>query len=243
MDSENQELPAHPDLSHIEGIGPSLLDKAIEALVFAADEPITRAVIASIYTEVCGHELPSPDDIDESVERINDYYEAADRAFRIREWAGGLRMASVPEMAPYIQILKSQDQRKRITRSLMETVAILAYRQPVAKSEIESVRGVNCDYAIRRLMEHGLIDVVGRAESIGRALLYGTTDRFLELFGLNAVSDLPNLREIEEILADPAFQKERAKLLMTSGLDSLSSEESLDPLDEDSIEIKDDAEI
>lgn len=242
MDSENQASPAHPDLSHVEGIGPSLLDKVIEALVFAADEPTTRAVIASIYSEVCGHELPSPADIDESVERINDYYEAADRAFRIREWAGGLRMASVAEMAPYIQILKSQDQRKRITRSLMETVAILAYRQPVTKSEIESVRGVNCDYAIRRLLEHGLIDVIGRSEGIGRALLYGTTDRFLELFGLNAVSDLPNLREIEEILADPAFQKERAKLLMTSGLDSLSSEESLDTIEESSIELNDDAE-
>ncbi|GMQ81527.1 MAG: SMC-Scp complex subunit ScpB [Rhodothermia bacterium] len=243
MDSENQATPAHPDLSHVEGIGPSLLDKVIEALVFAADEPTTRAVIASIYSEVSGHELPSPSDIDESVERINDYYEAADRAFRIREWAGGLRMASVPEMAPYIQTLKSQDQRKRITRSLMETVAILAYRQPVAKSEIESVRGVNCDYAIRRLLEHGLIDVIGRSEGIGRALLYGTTDRFLELFGLNAVSDLPNLREIEEILADPAFQNERAKLLMTSGLDSLSSEESLDAIEETSTEVKDDAEI
>lgn len=242
MESDKQTSPAHPDLSHVHGIGPSLLDKVIEALVFAADRPTTRAVIAGIYSEVCGDELPSAADIDESVERINDYYEAADRAFRVREWAGGFRMATVPEMAPYIQTLKSQDQKKRITRSLMETVAILAYRQPVAKSEIESVRGVNCDYAIRRLLEHGLIDVVGRSEGIGRPLLYGTTDRFLELFGLNSVSDLPNLREIEEILADPAFQKERATLLMTSGLDRLSSEESEDTMQEASMEVGNDAE-
>jgi len=129
-------------------------------------------------------------------------------------------------MAHYVQALQSQTHTKRITRSLMETIAILAYRQPVTKSEIEIVRGVSCDYALRRLLEYRLIDVVGRAESIGRPLLYSTTDRFLDLFGLNAVSDLPNLREIEDILDDPAFQKDRAKLMMTSGLGHISNDGS-----------------
>jgi segregation and condensation protein B len=83
---------------------------------------------------------------------------------------------------------------------------------------LEFVRGVDCDYAIRKLIEYGLINVVGRSETIGRPLLYGTTDRFLELFGLGSLTDLPNLRELESILDDPAFQKEKARLLMTTAV-------------------------
>ena len=100
----------------------------------------------------------------------------------------------------------------------MESLAILAYRQPVSRSELEFVRGVDCDYAIRKLLEFGLIDVVGRSERVGRPLLYGTTERFLELFGLHTLDELPNLRELESILDDPAFQKEKAKLLMTTAV-------------------------
>jgi len=100
----------------------------------------------------------------------------------------------------------------------MESLAILAYRQPVSRSELEFVRGVDCDYAIRKLLEFGLIDVVGRSEKVGRPLLYGTTERFLELFGLHSLDQLPNLRELESILDDPAFQKEKAKLLMTTAV-------------------------
>jgi segregation and condensation protein B len=99
----------------------------------------------------------------------------------------------------------------------METLAILAYRQPVTKPEVDFVRGVDSDYAVRRLLDLGLVDVRGRADSVGRPLLYGTTDRFLELFGLNALGDLPNLREIESILDDPSFHRERARLLMKAG--------------------------
>jgi segregation and condensation protein B len=101
----------------------------------------------------------------------------------------------------------------------METLAILTYKQPASKPEIDYVRGVDSDYALRRLLDVGLVDVVGRSDSVGRPLLYGTTARFLEEFGLSALDDLPNLREIEELLDDPAFNKERARLLMLSGLD------------------------
>lgn len=118
----------------------------------------------------------------------------------------------------------------------MESLAILAYRQPVSRSELEFVRGVDCDYAIRKLLEFGLIDVVGRSERVGRPLLYGTTDRFLELFGLHTLDELPNLRELESILDDPAFQKEKAKLLMTTAvqlpLASMESEGANDGEDE-----------
>ena len=100
-----------------------------------------------------------------------------------------------------------------MSHSLMETLAIVAYRQPVTKPEVDFVRGVDSGYALGKLMERGVIDVVGRGDSLGRPLIYGTTDSFLEQFGLGDLDDLPNLREIEEILGDPSFSKERVELL------------------------------
>ncbi len=226
MENDNETTNDNAALTSESRFGPFLLDTVVEALVFTANEPVTAAQIAKVFSDVSGEDIPTSDAIHEAVDRINGVYDSTDRAFRIRPWAGGYRLATISEMAHYVQALQRQDHTKHITRSLMETVAILAYRQPVTKIDIEAVRGVNCDYAIRRLLEYGLIDVSGRAESIGRPLLYGTTDRFLDLFGLNAISDLPNLREIEDILDDPAFQKDHAKLMMTSGLGRISSDDS-----------------
>ena len=97
----------------------------------------------------------------------------------------------------------------------METLAVIAYKQPVTKPEIDFVRGVNADYALRKLLETRFVAVVGRDESVGRPLLYGTTNAFLEQFGLSSVDDLPRPREIDELLEDPAFTRERAELLAT----------------------------
>lgn len=213
------------DGARVERLGPTHLEKVTEALVFAAEEPITAVLIARVYSDVSGEDMPEKEAIEEAVVNINTAYEKSDRSFRINSWAGGYRMATVSEVAAYVQTLHTEAQPRKLTRSLMETVAILAYRQPVTKSELDFVRGVDSDYSLRRLLEYGIIDVVGRSEAIGRPLLYGTTDRFLELFGLNSVSDLPNLRELEALLDDPAFQKERVKLLMTSGLQMAVKEE------------------
>lgn len=226
-------------------LGPSLLDKVIEAVVFAADEPVPAARLASVFSEVSGEDAPREELVRAAVERINASYEASERTFRIRSWAGGFRLSTVREMAPYLKAFREQDRSRKLTQSLLETIAVLAYRQPATRTDIEFVRGVNCDYAIRRLLEFGLIDVMGRSDSIGRPLLYRTTNRFLDLFGLNSVQDLPNLREIEDILDDPSFHKERARLLMSSGLDGLNApstteDEEADsdalPVDEDSDE-------
>jgi len=148
---------------------------------------------------------------------------------------GGYRFATIPDVAGYVQALFATDRQRRLSRTLMESLAILAYRQPVTRSEIEFVRGVDCDYALRKLLEYGLIDVTGRADTVGRPLVYGTTDRFLELFGLNSLSDLPTLRELESLLDDPAFQKEKARMLMTTGIQLPITEEEEadhDPSDE-----------
>ncbi len=206
----------------------SLLERVVEALIFTANEPVTAAQMAKVFSDLSGEDPPGPDLIQSTIDQINGTYETTERSFRVCAWAGGFRLATIQEMSPYVKALQDQDNVRKLTRSLLETVAILAYRQPATKVHVEFVRGVNCDYALRRLLEYGLADVVGRSDSIGRPLLYGTTDRFLDLFGLKSVSDLPNLREVEDILDDPAFQKDRAKMLISSGLDVLTQSISED---------------
>lgn len=221
MDTDQSTGDGH--VSGIPGIGysSSPLESVTEALIFAADEPISARHIARVFSEVSGQPEPGQKDIDDVVEAINGIYELTDRSLRIQRWAGGYRMATTARQMPFLRAYFKNNRLKKLSRSLMETIAILAYRQPATRSDIEFVRGVDCDYALRKLMEFGLVDVVGRSQKIGRALLYGPTDKFLELFGLNTLSDLPNLRELEDLLDDPAFQKERAKALMTTGLQML----------------------
>ncbi|NNE70484.1 MAG: SMC-Scp complex subunit ScpB [Rhodothermales bacterium] len=203
--------------------GSNRLEQVVEALVFAAEHPVSGIRIAEIYGEVTGQDRPAEQEVIHAVDTLNERYAEQDRPLRIEAWSGGFRMATIPEVAPYIKELFQEQRQRRLSRSLLETLAILAYRQPTTKPEVEFVRGVDCDYAIRRLAEMGLVDVMGRSESVGRPLLYGTTPRFLELFGLNDIGDLPNLREIESILDDPAFHKERALLLMKSGLSEMKA--------------------
>ncbi len=189
------------------------LQRAVEALVFAADVPVSANDVADVYAEVTGQDRPTEQQIIAAIDRLNRIYEQSGRIFRIEAWSGGYRMATDKSVAPFLKCYFNREQEQRISRSLMETLSIIAYRQPVTKPEIDFVRGVDSGYAVHKLMEKGMVDVVGRSDSLGRPLLYGTTSFFLEQFGLNSIEDLPDLREIEEILNDPAFNKERAQLL------------------------------
>jgi segregation and condensation protein B len=184
--------------------------RAVEAMLFVAEEVLTADQIVETFRRVTGDtSLP---DIDTLVDELNDDYSMRGSALRIVRWSGGYRLATRSEVEPYVQTLLSTERTVRLSRSLLETLAVIAYRQPVTRPEIEFVRGVDSDYAVRRLLEHRLVDVVGRADSLGRPLLYGTTPQFLEQFGIDTIDDLPTLREIEEILDDPAFDRERARL-------------------------------
>jgi len=117
-------------------------------------------------------------------------------------------MASV---SPLLQYYKQQE--VKLSQTLLETLAIIAYRQPITKPEIDHIRGVNSDYAIRRLQELELIEIKGRSDTVGRPLLYGTTRRFLEHFGLNSLNDLPELPELQQLLENPEIQREHLRLL------------------------------
>jgi segregation and condensation protein B len=192
--------------------------RAIEAVIFVAGEPVTAERLGEVILSVTGIDPPAPALIRRIVDDLNESYEEHGHAFRIEAWAGGYRMASEADVAPFIKAYLTERRSRRLSKSLLETLAVVAYRQPVTKPEIEFVRGVDADYALRRLLEYNLVDVVGRSDSIGRPLLYGTTPLFLEHFGLKEVDDLPSLREIEDLLDDPAFNRERVQLLMQRGL-------------------------
>jgi len=190
------------------------LQQIVESLIFAAADPLPAARIAEVIHEVTGQAPPPDASIEEAVEQLNERYDNGQCGLRIEQWAGGFRMTTVTAVAPYLKAFRKQEHQRTLTRSLMETLAIVAYRQPTTKPEVDYVRGVDADYALRKLMGLDLIDVVGRSDAIGRPMLYGTTDEFLKAFGLNALDDLPNLRSIEELLDDPAFDEERAELML-----------------------------
>ncbi len=188
------------------------LGRAVEALAFAAERPVSPSEVARVFGAVTGLET-SAAEVEAAVVRLNELYAATGRAFRLHTWAGGYRLATEPDVAPFVRALVAHEDEQRLSRAILETLAVVAYRQPVSKPEVDHVRGVSADYALRQLLERDLVTVVGRGEGVGRPLLYGTTERFLDLFGLGTLDELPRPREIEEILADPAFARERAALM------------------------------
>jgi segregation and condensation protein B len=189
------------------------LNQIIEALVFTAGRVISADEIRETFATATDQEDagPSDDEIAGSIEEINADYESTGRPFRIHRWAGGFRMATTAEVASYVQALLAEPPR-RLTRSLMETLSIVAYRQPITKPEVDNIRGVDSNYGLRKLMELGFVAMVGRSDTVGRPLLFGTTQRFLEEFGLLSLDDLPKLREAEELFQNEELLSMRAEL-------------------------------
>jgi segregation and condensation protein B len=201
----------------------------IEALIFASDEPLTARQIGDILgsPEGTGPRLRlKEDDILGIIRELNAEYVTVGRSFRIIQIAGGFQYATMPEFAEWLGRMVREKARRKLSQATLETMSVVAYKQPVTKPEIEAIRGVNADYAIQKLMERGLITIVGRAASPGRPLLYGTTQDFLKHFGINDLSELPKPREIEEIMADQGFEMEK-ELLKRMGKSDEEIEEQL----------------
>lgn len=197
----------------------------IESLVFASDEPITGAEIIKAIKEIDGDEIQiTPKDAEFAVNELNKKYEQEDDAFIIQKVANGYVYSTKPEYAKYVGYLSSEKSKRRLSAAALETLAIIAYKQPITKPEIESIRGVNSDYMINTLLEKNLITIKGRADTIGRPLLYASTDEFLMYFGLNNIADLPKPREIEEIIQDSDFIEQRRKIMMNALEEDLENE-------------------
>jgi segregation and condensation protein B len=167
----------------------------VEALVLASPEPLAAKRIAQVVEEA------TPSKVTDAVEALNARYAEIGSSFRIREIAGGFQYHVLPDYIGYIEELFTRHRKMRLTRAALETIAIIAYRQPVTKTEVEHIRGVACDGVLQNLVEKNMITIVGRAKTVGKPLQYGTTDEFLKFFGLNAIDSLPKMSEIEELVA------------------------------------------
>lgn len=187
----------------------------IEALVFSSDEPISSSEIIKAIKGIDGEEIDvNENDILESVNGLNEIYESENRSFQILKIAGGFTFGTKTDFAKYLGFLSSEKSKKRLSQAALETLAIIAYKQPITKPEIEAIRGVNTDYMMNTLLEKKLITISGRSETVGRPLLYATTTEFLVYFGLNKISDLPKPREIDEIMNDEDFIEQKRKIMM-----------------------------
>ena len=192
-----------------------IYNSVIEALIFSSDEPITSGEIIRAIKGIDGDDVQiTQNDIEICIEELNKNYAEGNFAFKIISIANGYLYASRKEYAKYIGFLSSEKSKRRLSQAALESLAIIAYKQPVTKPELETIRGVNSDYILSTLLEKKLITITGRAESVGRPLLYGTTDEFLKYFALSKISDLPKPREIDEILQDEDFLEQKRKIMM-----------------------------
>lgn len=195
----------------------SIYNSVIEALIFSSDEPLKNDEIIKAIKGIDGEEIAiTGEDIEETVKQINQQLEEQQGPFRIMKIAGGFSFSTKQEYAKYIGYLSTEKSKRRLSQSALETLAIIAYKQPITKPEIEMIRGVNADYIMNTLLEKSLISIGGRAETVGRPLLYGTTDEFLKYFGLNKLTDLPKPREIDEIMQDEDFLDQKRKIMMNA---------------------------
>lgn len=210
----------------------------IEALIFASDEPLPAKEIVNAIKEIDGADIEiSVQEIDEAVNTLNEKYDRNGHAFKILRIANGYIYATKPDHAKYVGFLSTEKSKRRLSQAALETLAIIAYKQPITKPELEAIRGVNSDYTLNTLLEKNLITIKGRAETVGRPLLYGTTDEFLKYFGLNNISDLPKPREIEEIMKDEDFQEQKRRIMMNEVEEELEKETNDEGADdEDTIE-------
>ncbi len=174
------------------------LDNIVLALLFAADEPLSARKIAAIVEDVTSA------DVKQAIDAWNARADQESWSIAIEQVAGGYRLATRPEYAPYVSRLYQGRRRFRLSRAGLETLAIIAYKQPITRAEIESIRGVGAGSVVANLMERSLVEITGKAKVLGAPFLYGTTPAFLEYLGLNSLKDLPSMEDLEALLAREA---------------------------------------
>ncbi len=185
-----EEQAGQADLSQQDQDFELTVESVVEAVLFASDEPLSAARLANIVeTDVKQVRL--------HIKNLNEKYQANNNAFRIEQIAGGCQMLTLSPYNHWLKKLLRVRSDTRLSAAAMETLAIIAYKQPVIRADIEAIRGVAAGEVIRSLCYKGLVKIIGRAEVLGRPMLYGTTKKFLELFGLNTLKDLPKIEELK----------------------------------------------
>jgi segregation and condensation protein B len=182
--SNENVAPATPE-------GEPTVETVVEAVLFASDESLTDNRLAKIVET-------SVKQVRQCVKNLNEKYQANNNAFRIEQIAGGYQMLTLSTYNHWLKKLLRARSDSKLSPAALETLAIIAYKQPVIRADIEAIRGVAAGEVIRTLCYKGLVKIVGRAEILGRPMLYGTTKKFLEVFGLNTLKDLPKIEELKK---------------------------------------------
>jgi len=205
-------------------VEPDRLAAEIEALLFASDTPISIGRLSSITG------VTSSRAIKDAVTALEEFYRSSGRSFGIVEVAGGYQVATLPEYASAVSLLFKSRRKARLSQAALETLAIVAYRQPTSRAEVEAIYGVNCDGVLATLTERELIVISGRGEGLGRPFLYSTTVKFLEYLGLKDIREIPPMEELErnlekiDLIPPPVVGE-------NEGVDTVSDEDSSDRLD------------
>lgn len=202
-------------INESEPLPPGQAKRVLEALLFASSKPITVPEIRKVM------KFLSAQDVEGLMAQLKEEYAQGGRSFEVLEVAGGYEIATQKEYAPWIFKIEMQKKAKQVTQSALETLSILAYKQPGTRAEIEELRGVDVSGVMNTLLERGLIKIVGKKEVPGRPFMYGTTEKFLEHFGLKSLQDLPNIEEIKN-LVEKSVKKE--ELLGRTNIVEVSSE-------------------
>lgn len=178
------------------------LKQIIEALLFTSAEPLPVSKIKTIT------EVDSTREIKEAIQQLQDSYLLENRAFQIHEVGSGYLLLTHPEYEEWLSKLAGERRKTRLSQAALETLAIVAYKQPIIRAEIEEIRGVNSDSVINQLIQRNLITIAGRADTVGRPHYFKTTKQFLNYFGLKRLEDLPSVEEIEKILQTKAMENQ-----------------------------------
>lgn len=169
----------------------------IESLIFATEQPITVAEIQNSLEEAFGLKFQEQELLS-LVMALKQRYESPDFAFEILEIADGFQFLTKPAYHNTVGAYLKQRMHRRLSKAALETLSIVAYKQPLSKADMERIRGVNCDYALQKLLEKELVTITGRSDGPGRPLLYATGQKFMDYFGLKSIKDLPQLKEFKE---------------------------------------------
>lgn len=178
------------------------LKSAIEAVLFISSTPVSVDRLAALFEEASKEQLES------QVQALGQEYEDRGAGIMLAEVAGGLQLATRPEHAPWIRKFRSVKVSSKLSKPALETLAIVAYKQPITRAEVEAVRGVNIGGIMRNLMERRLVKIVGKKDVPGKPMMYGTTLEFLQYFGLKDLSSLPTLKEFQELEAGEDVMEE-----------------------------------
>ncbi len=169
----------------------------MEALIFCAPNPLKETEIITCLTEMFEADVPAKD-VTAAIKKLEEKFKQGEFSFELVRSGGGYQFLTKPAYQASIGIMLKQQSKRRLSTSALETLSIIAYKQPVTRLDMEQIRGVNCDYSVNRLLEKGLIEIKGKAETVGRPILYGTSSQFMDYFGINNINELPTPKDFAQ---------------------------------------------